>query len=135
MADTKTLAGDICTSLKSITNAFSRLGLGYAKDCVINLLRVIVEASKYVNDFFKKGKASKISNAKHAYENRLYCTVTERLVAASFRHELDEYRTTLQARRLDFREVVFVQTLINTDRLCTLRTVVLSSLADSTMEK
>ncbi len=121
MEDLKTLANDMCTSLKSMANAFRKLELKCAQDSTKNLLRVIVKASKYVNDFFNKGGISEISDSYCIYlEVHLYRI--GRLGAAQFRHELDEYKKTLQGRRLDFREAVLVQLLINSGDLSTLRT-------------
>ncbi len=56
--DLKTLASDMCTSLKSMANALPKLEVECAKDSVIKLLRDIGTASKYVNNFFNKGGAS-----------------------------------------------------------------------------
>ncbi|KLO19717.1 hypothetical protein SCHPADRAFT_56336 [Schizopora paradoxa] len=90
----KTLAGDMCISLKAMSNAFPKIELEYAKEVVIDLLKVVVQASVYVHDFFNKGAA-------------------QRLTAAQFQHDLDDYKKKLETRRLDFREAALVQVLVD----------------------
>jgi len=92
--DSKTLASDICASLKSAVDAFPHMTLKSAKDPVLNLVKVIAEASHYLNEFLKKGAAG-------------------RLTAAQFPQKLDDYRSSLRDCRLDFREAVLVQNLVN----------------------
>ncbi|KLO19718.1 hypothetical protein SCHPADRAFT_898656 [Schizopora paradoxa] len=93
VGDLKALASDVCMSLKSMASAFPEMELDSAKEAVVGLLKIVVKASQYVNDFFNKG-------------------ATRRFAAAQFRSKLDEHKSALHDRRLDFREAALIQILI-----------------------
>lgn len=59
--DMRTLASDMCTSLKAMANASPAMKLANSKESVVKLLEVIVQGARYVNDFLNKGGASEIS--------------------------------------------------------------------------
>jgi len=90
----KALRTDMCTSLKSMVDAFLEMKLESAKDSVIKLLRVIIEAWEYVNEHLKKGRVASF-------------------ISAQSSNKLNSYRSGLKDCRLDFREAAIVQVLVN----------------------
>ncbi len=104
-----------------------------AKDPVLNLAKVIAEASHYLNEFLKKGAVGEISGTLRIYDDHL-CH-TGRLTAAQFPQKLEDYRSSLRDCHLDFREAVLVQNLVNSKILSTLRTGIVFSLAYNRMKR
>lgn len=107
LVDLRTLATDITTSLKVLRVAFSKLELADAKETARQLLKVVVEASTYVKDFAKKGDNYRAGRAEKIIDR------TKQFVATQFRKPLDDFQEQMKERRLDFREAMLVQNLVN----------------------
>ncbi|KLO19719.1 WD40 repeat-like protein [Schizopora paradoxa] len=96
--DMRLLVTDMCIAFKSVVDASPEMRLESAKDSIARLLKVIIDASRYVKDFQNKGKA-------------------EQYAVAQFRHKLDEFRSSLKICRINFRETALVQVVANTGAL------------------
>ncbi len=79
-------------------------------------------------------KGEQVRLLTHIVHIRVTYVIVERLAAAQCRQELDKYQKTLQGRRLDFREAVLVQVLVNSGALSTSQAVFTLSVADNHMD-
>lgn len=101
----KKLATDMCTSLKSLANAYDAMDLRSSRDVAQKLLKLIVKASHYLEGFSCAEKASQ--NYPQKMGNRF-----KRFLVTQFPKRLEDYRNDLRERRLDFREAALVDVLV-----------------------
>jgi len=106
MADVKTLASDMCSSLELMKNAYPVMELEYAKNSAAELLKLVVEASKYVDGFANIGKIDGM------YRKKIFDRL-KRFAAAQFPKKLRDYQISLKDCRDIFREAVIIQNLVN----------------------
>ncbi|KLO19527.1 hypothetical protein SCHPADRAFT_65910 [Schizopora paradoxa] len=106
----KALTREIYAVFASIVTAYPATELVHAKDAVADLAKLMLDASEYVEGFAKADEMSL------KYSSRAFHHI-KRFAAAQFPKKLDDFRTDLRERRLDFREATLVDVLVKSGTL------------------
>ncbi len=118
------------TSLASLKDASPAMELDNGKKLTVELLKLIVEVSRYVEGF-RFANSAEISGT---YGEKFFGRLKD-FARAQFPKTLEDYGKRLKARRDNFREVISIQILRDTHEYSTLQTVVIFSLANDNTER
>lgn len=119
MGDLKIFASDMCTSLKILASAFPVMESGLTKESALRVLKIVVEAAKYVDGFVIVNKEDHPASHRIKRYAQNIVERMKRILATQFPKKLEGYRTDLRDRRLDLREAILVNVLVNNGAMST----------------
>ena len=117
VSDLKGLGNEMKELLTCLTDARYAAKITSAANSVTEIMKTVLEAAQYINDFMNKGAFSK---------NLFFCSPSdlsnalpssERFTAAQFSKSLDGYKSKFVALRESFRDAMIVQIAVNVDEL------------------